>query len=87
MLVKVRDTGSTSSLAGIKNALVTYRVLQLQILQSIKILDLIMAVYMNNMQGEGGRWFHAVTLIGYNNDDPRYWICKNSWGERVKMGF
>ena len=25
---------------------------------------------------EGG---HAVTIVGYN-DDPGYWICKNSWG-------
>ena len=22
---------------------------------------------------------HAVTIVGYN-DDPGYWICKNSWG-------
>ncbi|MDG6219290.1 MAG: C1 family peptidase [Candidatus Thermoplasmatota archaeon] len=25
------------------------------------------------------RGFHCVTLVGYD-DDPGYWICKNSWG-------
>ncbi len=24
---------------------------------------------------------HLVTIVGYN-DDPGYWICKNSWGEK-----
>jgi len=36
---------------------------------------------------------HAVTIVGYNND-PGYWICKNSWGAtwgehgyfRIKFG-
>lgn len=24
---------------------------------------------------------HQVMIVGYN-DDPGYWICKNSWGKR-----
>ena len=76
-LVKVTNTGSTGGEAGIKKALITYGPL---------VVDF--DVYEDFGSYNGGIYEHvwgsleaghAVSIIGYN-DDPGYWICKNSWG-------
>jgi C1A family cysteine protease len=36
-------------------------------------------IYRHNEPLWWGGW-HSILIVGYN-DDERYWICKNSWGE------
>ena len=77
-LVRVSNTGSANGLSGIKNALVTYGplVVDFDVYEDFGSYNggIYEHVWGNK---EGG---HAVTLVGYN-DDPGYWICKNSWGK------
>jgi len=77
LLFEIEDWGAvSSSQSSIKNALIQYGPLPTG-----------MEVYHNFHDYDGGIFepegemlgLHLVTIVGYN-DNPGYWICKNSWG-------
>lgn len=76
--VVTADYGTARRPAGIKEALVDYG----PVLASFTVYEDFNAytggIYEHVTGSQVGG--HAVTIIGYN-DDPGYWICKNSWGK------
>jgi hypothetical protein len=90
-LVTVDNTGSAGGPTAIKEALIEYG----PVLTAFDIYE-DFGSYNGGIYEHvwgSGHGMHAVTIIGYNND-PGYWICKNSvgidWGEdgffRIKYG-
>lgn len=76
-LVKVSNSDMVQGQIGIKEALVTYGPVLVDFIVYEDFGYYREGIY-EHVYGsaEGG---HAVAIIGYN-DDPGYWICKNSWG-------
>jgi len=77
-LVQVTNTGSYTNNQQIKEALVTYGPLLTGFSVYEDFGSYNGGIY-EHVWGsyEGG---HAVAIVGYN-DDPGYWICKNSWSK------
>jgi len=69
--------GTTKGVAGIKNAIYQYG----PVVTSFDVyedFDYYSDGIYEHVSGSK-RGGHAVTIVGWN-DDPGYWICKNSWG-------
>ncbi len=76
-IIAIEDWGSISpSQSSIKNALIQYGPLA----TGIEVYENFPS-YSNGIYEPSGPFlgYHLVTIVGYN-DDPGYWICKNSWG-------
>lgn len=76
-LVQVENTGSYSNNQQIKEALITYGPLLTGFTVYQDFSSYIGGIYEHVWGSTVGG--HAVAIVGYN-DDPGYWICKNSWG-------
>ena len=76
-IVSVETNGVVRNVRDIKEALVQYGPL----VTSFDVYDDFQAYSSGVYQHVWGDRVagHAVAIIGYN-DDPGYWICKNSWG-------
>jgi len=76
--LSVEHTGSTRENQNIKDALLTYGPLLTTFYVYEDFSSYSSGIY-EHVWGKlvGG---HAVAIVGYN-DDPGYWICKNSWGK------
>jgi C1A family cysteine protease len=91
-LVTVRSTGLVRGPTAIKEALINFGPVVTHLAQYEDYLSYTGGIY-EHVWGEFTGWYHANTIIGYN-DDPGYWICKETagegWGEdgflRIKYG-
>jgi C1A family cysteine protease len=73
----INDWGVVSSTqSSIKNALIEYGPLPTGMKVYYNFYDYSGGVYEPSGSLQG---YHLVTIVGYN-DNPGYWICKNSWG-------
>ena len=77
-LVKVDSKGAAIRETKIKEALITYGPLLASFVVYEDFGSYRSGIYEHVWGKKTGG--HAVTIIGYN-DDPGYWICKNSWGK------
>jgi len=77
-VIKAKNTGYTSENQNIKDALITYGPL----LTTFEVFDDFSSYNGGIYEHVWGKKVggHSVAIVGYN-DDPGYWICKNSWGE------
>lgn len=75
---KLKSWHAVSGASNIKNALVTYGPLVTSFTVYYDFFSYTNGIYEYDGVSElaGG---HAVCVVGYN-DNPGYWICKNSWG-------
>lgn len=89
--IYIEDWGCvSSSQSAIKNALIQYGPLPTKMGVYVNFYDYMGGIYepLGSFQG-----YHLVAIVGYN-DNPGYWICKNSWGKdwgesgwfRIKYG-
>jgi C1A family cysteine protease len=80
----------SSSQSSIKNALIQYGPLPTKMSVYVNFYDYSGGIYEPSGSLQG---YHLVAIVGYN-DNPGYWICKNSWGKdwgengwfRIKYG-
>jgi len=77
-LMKIKEVGKTQG-EGIKEALIQYGPVLARFNVYEDFYSYTSGIY-EHVWGTivGG---HAITIVGYN-DDPGYWICKNSWSEQ-----
>lgn len=90
-ILTIDKTGSVRGIAAIKEALIKYGpvVVGFEVYEDFGSYNGGIYEHVYGDQESG----HAVTIIGYN-DNPGYWICKNSWGKnwgedgffRIKYG-
>jgi len=91
LVIRIDDWGSvSSSQSSIKNALIQHGPLPTGMEIYGNFYDYSEGIYEPSGSLSG---HHIVTIVGYN-DNPGYWICKNSWGKywgengwfRIKYG-
>ena len=76
-IIKVDSYNSIISLNSIKNAIITYGPVITAFDVYADFYDYNGGIYKQNSNIYTGG--HIVAIVGYN-DNPGYWICKNSWG-------
>jgi len=77
-LVKVKTSSTALGQVNIKEAIITYGPVLVDFTVYTDFGFYRSGIYEHvSGSAEGG---HAVAIVGYN-DDPGYWICKNSWGK------
>jgi len=77
-LVKVKTSSTALGQLNIKDAIITYGPVLVDFTVYTDFGFYRSGIYEHvSGSAEGG---HAVAIVGYN-DDPGYWICKNSWGK------